>query len=45
MGNSTTSMFYAFGLFLVIYIVGASIYQLYLWIKAWKNKRKDKIEE
>ncbi len=45
MGNSTSSMFYAFGLFLVIYIVGASIYQLYLWIKAWKAKRKEHIDE
>ncbi len=45
MGNSTTSMFYAFGLFLVLYIVGASIYQIFLWIKAWKEKRKNQIED
>ena len=28
MGSSTGSMFYAFGAFLIIYLVGVSIYQL-----------------
>ena len=40
MGNSTGSMFYAFGAFLLIYLVGVSIYQIYLWIKRWREKRK-----
>ena len=34
-------MFYAFGAFLIIYLVGVSIYQLVLWIKKWRERRKD----
>ena len=41
MGNSTGSMFYAFGAFLLIYLVGASIYQIYLWIKKWRENREE----
>ena len=40
MGNSTGSMFYAFGAFLLIYLVGVSIYQIYLWIKKWRENRE-----
>ncbi len=40
MGDSTGSMFYAFGAFLLIYIIGATIYQIYLWIKKRKDRRK-----
>ena len=39
--SSTGSMFYAFGAFLIIYLVGVSIYQLVLWIKKWRERRKD----
>ena len=42
MGNSTGSMFYAFGAFLLIYLVGVSIYQIYLWIKRWRENREEK---
>ena len=42
MGNSTGSMFYAFGAFLLIYLVGVSIYQIYLWIKKWRENREEK---
>lgn len=41
MGNSSGSMFYAFGAILIIYLVGVSIYQLVLWIKKWRERRKD----
>lgn len=34
-------MFYAFGAFLLIYIVGALIYQGYLWFKRWRDQKKD----
>ena len=44
MGDTTGSMFYAFGAFLLIYIVGASIYQGYLWLKKRKNRRKNEEE-
>lgn len=44
MGDTTGSMFYAFGAFLLIYIVGASIYQGYLWFKKRKNRRKNEKE-
>ena len=37
MGDSTGSMFYAFGAFLIIYIIGASIYQIYLLNKKEKT--------
>ena len=33
MGNSTGSMFYLFVIVIVLYIVGASIYQLFLWFR------------
>ena len=45
MGNSTGSMFYAFAIFigfLLIYFVGVSIYQIYLWIKRWRENREEK---
>lgn len=42
MGNSTDSMFYAFGAFLLIYLVGVSIYPIYLWIKRWRENREEK---
>ena len=42
MGNSTGSMFYAFGAFLLIYLVGVSIYQIYLWIKNGEKTEKRK---
>ena len=38
MGSSTGSMFYAFGAFLILYLVGASIYQIFLWIRKWREK-------
>ena len=41
MGNSSGSMFYAFGAILIIYLVGVSIDQLVLWIKKWRERRKD----
>ncbi|HIW51512.1 MAG TPA: hypothetical protein IAA10_11285 [Candidatus Blautia intestinavium] len=40
MGNSTGSMFYAFGAFLLIYIVGVAIYQIYLLIKKKRDRKK-----
>ena len=42
MGNSTGSMFYAFGAFLLIYLVGVFIYQIYLWVKKWRENREEK---
>ena len=44
MGSSTGSMFYAFGAFLLIYLVGATIYQIYLWIKKWRENKEDNKE-
>lgn len=41
MGNSTGSMMYGFGAFIVIYLVGVLIYQGYLWIKKIKEKKRD----
>lgn len=41
MGDSTGSTFYAFGAFLLIYLVGAGIYQIYQWIKKRKEREKD----
>lgn len=41
MGNSTGSMFYLFAIVIVVYIVGVSIYQLFLWFKKWQEKKKD----
>ena len=40
MGNSTGSMFYAAMALIVIYLVGVSIYQVYLWIKKSKDMRR-----
>ncbi|SDG06911.1 hypothetical protein [Marvinbryantia formatexigens] len=45
MGNSTGSMFYAFGAFMLIYIVGASIYQGYLWFRKRRDRRKNDEDE
>ena len=45
MGSSTGSMFYAFGAFLILYVVGASIYQIFLWIRKWREKKENDIEE
>ena len=42
MGNSTGSMFYAFGAFLLIYLVGVSIYQIYLFIKRGRETSEEK---
>lgn len=39
------SMFYGFGAFLLIYLVGISIYELYLFVKRILDKRKDQYEE
>lgn len=44
MGSSTGSMFYAFGAFLLIYLVGASIYQIYLWIRKWRENKNNNEE-
>ena len=45
MGDSTGSMFYAFGAFLIRYIIGASIYQIYLLIKKRKDRKKFEEEQ
>ncbi|WP_329382142.1 hypothetical protein [Anaerofustis butyriciformans] len=42
MGNSTASMFWFFLLVIVIYIVGMSLYQLYMFIKKKKQDKKDR---
>ena len=42
MGNSTGSMFYAFGAFLLIYLVGVSIYQIYFAFITWRADREEK---
>ena len=42
MGNSTGSMFYLFAIVIVLYIVGASIYQAFLWFRKWQEKKRDK---
>ncbi len=42
MGNSTASMFWFFLLVIVIYIVGMSLYQLYMFIKKKKRDKKDR---
>ena len=41
MGNSTGSMFYLFVIVVVLYIVGASIYQVFLWFRKWQEKKRD----
>ena len=45
MGSSTGSMFYAFGAFLILYLVGASIYQIFLWIRKWREKKENEIDK
>lgn len=42
MGNSTGSMFYAFGAFLLIYLGGVFVYQVYLWVKKRRENREEK---
>ena len=41
MGNSTGSMFYLFVIVIVLYIVGASIYQVFLWFRKGQEKKRD----
>ena len=43
MGNSTGSMFYLFVIVIVLYIVGASIYQAFLWFRKWQEKKRDEM--
>ncbi|HJA32134.1 MAG TPA: hypothetical protein H9956_10900 [Candidatus Eisenbergiella pullicola] len=43
MGDSTGSMFYAFLLFIVIYILGMAVYQVVQLIKKWRENRKDRL--
>ncbi|MEJ8733545.1 hypothetical protein [Mediterraneibacter sp. ICN-202921] len=45
MGNATGSTLYAFGAFLLLYLVGASIYQGYLWIKRHRSHRRNDEEK
>ena len=42
MGNSTGSMFYLFVIVIVLYIVGASIYQAFLWFRNGRRKKETK---
>ncbi len=42
MGNSTGSMFYLFVIVIVLYIVGASIYQAFLSLGNGRKKRDEK---
>ena len=44
-GNTTGSMLYGFGAFLVIYLAGVLIYQVVLRIQKWKRKKKDGEQE
>ena len=44
-GNTTGSMLYGFGAFLVIYLAGVLIYQVVLWVQKWKRKKKDGEQE
>ncbi|MDO4293971.1 MAG: hypothetical protein Q4C65_12185 [Eubacteriales bacterium] len=41
MGDTTSSMLYGFGAFLIIYIVGVLIYQAVQWVKKRREKKKD----
>lgn len=41
MGNSTGSMFYAFAIFIILYIVGVSAYQIYKFIQKKLKNRGD----
>ncbi len=45
MGNSTGSMFYLFVIVIVLYIVGASVYSLFRWIKKRRDRKKQEREE
>ena len=40
MGNSTSSMFYAFAAFLVIYLVGVGVYSIVQMVKKRTQKRR-----
>ena len=43
MGDSTSSMFYAFAAFIAIYIVGVGIYSMVQMVKKrWKKRRSNK---
>ena len=35
------NMFYLFVIVIVLYIVGASIYQAFLWFRKWQEKKRD----
>lgn len=41
MGDSTGSMMYAFGAFIILYLVAVLIYQGYLWIQKRRERKKD----
>ncbi len=41
MGNSTGSMFYLFAIVIVVYIIGASAYSLFQWLKKRRSQKKD----
>ncbi len=45
MGNSTGSMFYLFIIVIVLWIVGASVYSLFRWIKKRRGQKKREKEE
>lgn len=42
MGDSTGSMMYAFGAFIIIYLAVVLIYQGYLWIRKMRERKKDR---
>lgn len=44
MGDSTSSMFYAFAAFIAIYIVGAGIYSIVQLFKRMSMKKRDRKE-
>jgi hypothetical protein len=41
MGDSTSSMLYAVGIFLLLYFIGAGIYQAVLWVRRQLKKSAD----
>lgn len=41
MGDSTHSTMYAFGAFIVIYLVAVLIYQVHLWIQKRRERKND----
>lgn len=41
MGNSTGSMILSVCVVIVLYIVGVSIYQVFLWFKKRQEKKRD----